>query len=265
MGLDEKGLGNGNRSSYERLSEKVRSALVTVRPLMEAKHGVSGRPTIFIDDLLVGRAQAPRRACYLRPALYVRGVPSYPWRDARNLIDASSGDTAAKIIRDEWDEVKDLPDSLTDNFNSGVAKSGAWYTLLFKQGNRWNAHAQALMPRTNAIIQAIPRLGELAFLSVLRSGHHIAAHCGPWNLRTNLHLGIQIPANCGIRVARTTRDWLEGRWIAFDDGFEHEVWNLSQTERVVLVVNAWNSALTEIEICAFSAISGILTGDEIRT
>jgi len=264
MDLKEERLGNGE-ALCERLSANVQAALAAVRLLIVAKHGASALPAIFIDDLLAGRAQAPRRASYLRPALYVRGVPSHPWRHAPNIIDVSRGAAIATIIRDEWNKIKDLPNSLTESLNSGVAKSGAWRTLLFKQGNKWNAHAQTLMPRTKAIIEATPRLGELAFLSVLNAGHHIGAHCGPWNLRTNLHLGIQIPPNCGIRVAQTTRDWLEGRWIAFDDCFEHEVWNHSQTERVVLVVNAWNSALTETEISAFSMISGILTGDEMLT
>lgn len=65
--------------------------------------------------------------------------------------------------------------------------------------------------------------------SVLHNGAHIKPHCGPWNCRLTFHLGLQVPnvspQECGIKVADKTKQWHEGKMLAFDDSFFHEAWN----------------------------------------
>ena len=36
------------------------------------------------------------------------------------------------------------------------------------------------------------------------------------------------------------RHWEEGRCIVFDDSYEHEVWNRTEHERVLLLVDFWH-------------------------
>jgi aspartyl/asparaginyl beta-hydroxylase (cupin superfamily) len=67
-------------------------------------------------------------------------------------------------------------------------------------------------------------------------------------MRVRAHLGIDIPPNCGIRVGDAGATWHEGTCIVFDDSFPHEVWNESERDRVVLVVDLWHPDLTDDEV-----------------
>jgi beta-hydroxylase len=52
------------------------------------------------------------------------------------------------------------------------------------------------------------------------------------------HLGLIIPAErekCRMRVADRTCVWKEGEVFVFDDTYEHEVWNDTSEERVILL------------------------------
>jgi aspartate beta-hydroxylase len=48
--------------------------------------------------------------------------------------------------------------------------------------------------------------------------------------------------------------WIEGRTVVFDDTYEHEAWNRSDSTRVVLIFDLWNPYLTEIERLAFAEL-----------
>jgi aspartate beta-hydroxylase len=93
-----------------------------------------------------------------------------------------------------------------------------------------------------------------AFFSILKPGTHIPPHYGLSNFKLAVHLALMIPDSCGIRVGGETRYWQEGRCLVFDDSFEHEAWNRSNTLRAVLIVEAWNPALTGIERAAIGRI-----------
>jgi len=43
------------------------------------------------------------------------------------------------------------------------------------------------------------------------------------------------------------RRWVEGEVCLFDDSFEHEVWNRTSSERIVLIVDLWHPELTTSE------------------
>lgn len=42
-----------------------------------------------------------------------------------------------------------------------------------------------------------------------------------------------------------TRSWQEGKFLIFDDSFEHEVWHEGEGLRLVLIVDFWHPDLTE--------------------
>jgi len=53
-----------------------------------------------------------------------------------------------------------------------------------------------------------------------------------------------------MRVGNTEVPWLEGQSVVFDDSFEHEVWNRTAVDRVVLLFDVWHPDLTLAErIC----------------
>ena len=51
---------------------------------------------------------------------------------------------------------------------------------------------------------------------------------------------IQAAVPCGIRIGDQVRAWEEGKCLVFDDAYEHEVWNRTEEERVLLLVDFWH-------------------------
>jgi aspartate beta-hydroxylase len=86
-----------------------------------------------------------------------------------------------------------------------------------------------------------------AFFSTLESGAAIAPHYGPTNLRLRVHMPLLIDEpdaphdRLGMRVAGKDVRWRLGEPpIVFDDAFEHEAWNRTSGERVVLLFDVWH-------------------------
>ena len=56
---------------------------------------------------------------------------------------------------------------------------------------------------------------------------------------------MQIPDGCSMRIGETQMKWQEGEIMIFDDSFEHEVWNLSSEERMILLLDIFHPDLSE--------------------
>jgi len=94
-------------------------------------------------------------------------------------------------------------------------------------------------PITTRTLKLIPGM-RTAFFSILKPNVHLPAHRGPFNGVLRYHLGLKIPAkaqNCLIRVHNSFASWECGKSIVFDDSYDHEVWNNTDEERVVLFVD----------------------------
>jgi beta-hydroxylase len=59
-----------------------------------------------------------------------------------------------------------------------------------------------------------------------------------------LHLALDVPPGCRLRVADDMRSWEEGRCLIFDDTVEHEAWNDSDRPRGVLLLDFLRPGLT---------------------
>jgi hypothetical protein len=88
------------------------------------------------------------------------------------------------------------------------------------------------------------------FFSRLKPGTHIPPHFGAANNRLTVHLPLIVPAGCAIRVGDEIHQWREGELFAFDDSFEHEAWNRSNAERVVLIFESHHPDLRPEERAA---------------
>ena len=52
------------------------------------------------------------------------------------------------------------------------------------------------------------------------------------------HLGIKIPnGDCKLKVNGIEREWKLGEFLIFDDAFEHEAWNKTDNNRIVLLID----------------------------
>ncbi len=96
----------------------------------------------------------------------------------------------------------------------------------------------------------LPRIagwGPSAVFSLLKAGAHIGAHTGMHNTRLLCHLPLIVPPGCRFRVGNEVREWEVGKLLIFDDTIEHEAWNDSDEDRVVLIFDIWRPELSEEE------------------
>jgi len=135
---------------------------------------------------------------------------------------------------------------------------GAWTLYLFHHMGVEVESVTNRCPKTLAVIRSLPGTctdyvwADTAFSS-MGAGTHLRPHCSTDNLRVRIHLGVDIPDGCLMRVGDQTRAWEEGKCLAFEDSFEHEVWNRSSSRRIVLIVDLWHPDLTAVERRALTA------------
>ncbi|HZD54167.1 MAG TPA: aspartyl/asparaginyl beta-hydroxylase domain-containing protein [Woeseiaceae bacterium] len=93
-------------------------------------------------------------------------------------------------------------------------------------------------PETARLLEDIPGL-LTAFFSILEPGAHIPCHTGPTKAILTAHLGLRVPhdrAACRMRIGDRDVTWRQGELLLFDDMYPHEVWNDTDEDRVVLLL-----------------------------
>jgi beta-hydroxylase len=120
-----------------------------------------------------------------------------------------------------------------------IATADNWKTLfLYGFGNKLETNCKQV-PVTAGIIGRAPEI-HTAFFSILTPGYHIPAHTGVTKGILRAHLGLIIPRErekCRIRVGDQVRNWEAGKVFVIDDTYDHEVWNDTGEERVVLLLD----------------------------
>ena len=77
----------------------------------------------------------------------------------------------------------------------------------------------------------------------------IEPHYGACNLKLRCHFPLFVPEESFLRVAGDPRPWEEGKMLVFDDSYEHEAANMSNSEeRVILLIDIWHPDLQAQEI-----------------
>jgi len=183
------------------------------------------------------------------------GLTARPWHDAASFSLAQALEANYEQIREE---VLTLDRSLFHHESEAIKREGAWKVLLLYELGRKNMENAARCPITTRLVEAHPTVRTVAgliYFSRMAPGTHIKAHWGPTNLRLRCHLGIQIPAgDCALRVAGETRQWQQGKCIVFDDSHEHEAWNRTSEDRIVLIADVWHPDLTPPEIAMIEGL-----------
>jgi len=111
----------------------------------------------------------------------------------------------------------------------------------------------ARTPKTAAALETgvplcrIPNRAPTPMFSLLRPHSRIPAHTGMINARYICHLPLVVPPGCGFRVGGETREWRVGELMVFDDSVEHEAWNDSDHDRLVLIFDVWRPEVSEQE------------------
>jgi ornithine lipid ester-linked acyl 2-hydroxylase len=135
-----------------------------------------------------------------------------------------------------------------------IAKGTNWRTfILFGFGKKLERNCTQA-PFTTQLLESVPHL-QTAWFSILSPGYHIPAHRGVTKGILRAHLGLIIPKDaekCRLRVGDTINVWHPGKIFVFDDTYEHEVWNDTPEERVILLfdfnrpMRFWGRFLNEV-------------------
>ena len=211
-------------------------------------------------DILTGRAQVqlqqPTR--YYFPGLKQAAFFSrdeFPWlEELESHTDAIREELLALLAGQEaftpYLQADSHSPQLNDTGNVGSMNWSAFY--LWRDGDLVAENA-ARCPRTVEALKVVPApdvpgQDPTALFSRLKPGARIPPHNGMLNTRLICHLPLIVPPNCGaLRVGNTTRPWIEGEAFVFDDSVEHEAWNDSDQERVVLLFDLWRPELSDEE------------------
>lgn len=150
-----------------------------------------------------------------------------------------------QLIRKELDQVMLDRDKIPNFIDVSPdqtkidAEPGKWKTF-FLHGYGYQVEDNLKRcPETARLLQTIPGL-TTAFFSILAPGKHIPPHRGPYAGVLRYHLGLIVPEprdKVRIRVGDDIGYWAEGESLIFDDTYEHEVWNETDSYRAVLFVD----------------------------
>jgi beta-hydroxylase len=146
-----------------------------------------------------------------------------------------------------WKELKALGERQYSDYEH--SKDGGWKMMLLMMIDKYNDAYEMHCPETFKLLKNIPNL-TFAAVSKLSAHSRIHPH-REWikeddqllynngNLH-RAHLGLQIPSDtikCAMRVGTETKSWIPGKFLMFNDSVEHEVWNDTDEDRVVLVLD----------------------------
>lgn len=96
---------------------------------------------------------------------------------------------------------------------------------------------QEHFPETMKLVNAIPYVVNIGF-NLLEPHSKIKPHCGDTNANYRCHLGLLVPEDykkCVMKVKNIEKHWKQGEIISFLDAHEHEAWNNSNEQRIILL------------------------------
>ncbi|XP_021695441.1 aspartyl/asparaginyl beta-hydroxylase isoform X4 [Aedes aegypti] len=219
-----------------------------------------GRQQEALDVYRKGAEKKLFLSMYQRSLYNVDSLKSRPFWTVEQTTFAAQ----LELIQSQWTGIRDEGLKLLNsagNFKDeaeNLRDTGDWKQFeLFFRGYRIDKNC-AKAPLTCRLVEQFTaarscKRGQVKF-SVMHPGTHVWPHCGPTNCRIRAHLGLKVPSGTFIRVAEETRSWENGKWLIFDDSFEHEVWHNGTSTRLVLIVDFWHPDLTESQRKSLSPI-----------
>jgi len=208
--------------------------------------------------------------------LYFPDLPSEPYLDpylqpwANDLRDAFPSILAeAQALLAEGAEFVDFmgfkPGDSTERYLGGTGNKPAWDAFFFyRHGQRFDAN-HTRCPNTSAVLESIElcrirsQAPEICF-SFLSAGSHIKPHYGVTNTRVVMHLPLIVPPGCALNIIDAgEHEWQPGRLMMFDDTYQHEAWNRSDQDRLILLMDCWNPYLRDVEREAVKRLVEALT------
>ena len=145
-------------------------------------------------------------------------------------------DEVAKL----WDSKQDELYGKFDQFDQLQFPPQSWKKLVIKVWDVWSYQTRSIFPHLVSFIDNHPNILS-CYITRTSPFSIIKQHYGETNATFRIHLGLKVPiANkneCSIKVNHDTEDWETGKSFAFIDAEPHEVWNKTNQERYVLIID----------------------------
>ncbi|MES2762990.1 MAG: aspartyl/asparaginyl beta-hydroxylase domain-containing protein [Bacteroidota bacterium] len=166
---------------------------------------------------------------------YIGNEPNYPEISEKKGIDEL--EKKQHVILKELDQY--LQQFVFESqFNTTmVEKPKTWKVRSLRVWGVEMYEIQKYFPETIKLLNNIDGVINIGF-NLLEPGAVIKPHCGDTNAIIRCHLGLIIPEEnekCAIRVNGEIKHWQQGRVIGFTDAYEHEAWNKSDKQRIILL------------------------------
>ena len=164
------------------------------------------------------------------------GAEVFPWH---RTLEPHWGTIRGELdhLLEHREALANFQDISTDQ--ATITDDDGWKTyFLYGFGFRAEANCERC-PETARLVASVPGM-RTAMFSILAPGKHIPKHRGPYKGVVRYHLGVKVPRDrdrCRIRIGDQHAAWAEGESLFFDDTYEHEVWNDTDEERVVLFLD----------------------------
>ncbi|CEF61137.1 Aspartyl/asparaginyl beta-hydroxylase [Strongyloides ratti] len=186
---------------------------------------------------------------YQRSIYNIVGLTAKPWWNVENSGCIKSLKSIEKqwvLIREEvfnvWKEHSDMFLPEEHHLTDGSQK----YLPLLNYGKIIENNC-LLTPKTCAILQKYIK-NEKCFkdnskISVLQSHTTVWPHCSTTNHKLIAHLCLLTSSEARIRVGNETKGWKNGKFIIFDESFEHELsyeGAAAGNNRIVLSIDLWH-------------------------
>jgi beta-hydroxylase len=170
---------------------------------------------------------------------FFSAVPTKPILDSRDFV-------ALQPLRDNWRVIREDALRLFDegyiraaaknndvNFNSFFKRG--WKRFYVKWYGDRMPSAQALCPRTVALVESIPSINAAMF-ALLSPGARLNPHRDPFAGSLRYHLGLVTPDSgiCRIFIDGEPYSWRDGEDIVFDETYIHSAENRSDQTRIIL-------------------------------
>lgn len=195
------------------------------------------------------------------------GVPAKPILDRAEFPQLDP-------LREQWQTIRVEAAQLFDQgrIRAAALRNDLSFDSFFKQGwkrfyLKWYGEplptAQALCPRTVALLRSIPQI-KAAMFTVLPPGSRLTPHRDPFAGSLRYHLGLITPNShdCRIFVDGEEYAWRDGGDIVFDETYVHWAENRTDATRVILFADierplrtAWMRAINR----RVSAFMGAIT------
>jgi hypothetical protein len=189
------------------------------------------------------------------PAIEFYGRDEFPWLPALERATADVLLDLREVLRSDlpgFQPYVQYPDHAPLEQWRELNRSPMWTSYNLYESGIQVAERCAHAPNT---IEALKLVGQpevfrrspCAMFSRLRPHTRIPPHTGVANFRLVVHLPLILPGQCRFRVGSQVRQWQMGEAWVFDDTLEHEAWNDSDEDRIILIFDIWNPRIPEDE------------------